>query len=724
MILEKETVQRHLDTVWKGWKIAGILGHGTYGSVYEIYRNDLENEKIGKTMTSALKVLYMESMESSGTDSGLRMKRQSSLNTRPGDHLYLNEVSNTMLDDFVNSVSAEIRTMVSLKGHPNVVSIEDYHVSRDDHSCLIMIRMEKLNCLSKAIREGVQAMSGENVIRLGIDICRALESCERQNIIHRDIKPSNLFFGEKTGFKLGDFGISRTMEHVYMSASMSGAGTPQYMAPEVYTGRAYNNKADIYSLGIVLYQLMNDSFLPFLREYQENPGSGTRREIWMRRMRGEKLPAPVRADPRLASVILRACSYQPEERFNTAGEFREALESCLGAWNPAAGTANTAAPVSTSRKAEKQDKVTQWIKIAIAILTVALFFTIGLFLGGRFGKKTADSSEKPITEEVTAGTGETGSPAVNADTGEAGSTSESANAGGTAASAVTAGTGGTGSPSIIAGAGETGSPEVDTGTTGTTSNTTAEGPYDPNEELTFADPALEKAIRASLGLADDEPITRRIALRTKKLMLGGGGKEDSDKISDLTGLSAFANLEELDMPTNNISNIDELAELGKLQKLMLEKNKISDLTPLSNLSSLRSLEIAHNQIEDLSPIYTLDRLELLDVIHNKIDSIKGIGSMRKLHTLRMGRNQITDITPVGELQDLTDLSFGQNQVEDISILYELPMLKVLTFNNNQVRDISPVLYMEELFWLEVKGNPIEDESVFDNLPESITHLEK
>ena len=724
MILEKETVQRHLDTVWKGWKIAGILGHGTYGSVYEIYRNDLENEKIGKTMTSALKVLYMESMESSGTDRGLRMKRQSSLNTRPGDHLYLNEVSNTMLDDFVNSVSAEIRTMVSLKGHPNVVSIEDYHVSRDDHSCLIMIRMEKLNCLSKAIREGAQAMSRENVIRLGIDICRALESCERQNIIHRDIKPSNLFFGEKTGFKLGDFGISRTMEHVYMSASMSGAGTPQYMAPEVYTGRAYNNKADIYSLGIVLYQLMNDSFLPFLREYQENPGSGTRREIWMRRMRGEKLPAPVRADSRLASVILRACSYQPEDRFNTAREFREALESCLGAWNPAAGTAKTAVPVSTSRKAEKQDKVTLWIKIAIAILTVALFFTIGLFLGGRFGKKTADSSEKPITEEVTADTGETGSPAVNADTGEAGSTSENANAGGTAASAVTAGTGETGSPSIIAGAGETGSPEVDTGTTGTTSNTTAEGPYDPDEELTFADPALEKAIRASLGLADDEPITRRIALRTKKLKLGGGGKEDSDKISDLTGLSAFANLEELEMPTNNISNIDELAELGKLQKLLLENNKISDLTPLSNLSSLRSLEIAYNQIEDLSTVYILDRLELLDVIHNKIDSIKGIGSMRKLHTLRMGENQITDITPVGELKDLTYLSFGYNQVEDISILYELPMLKVLTFNYNQVRDISPVLYMKELYWLEVEGNPIEDESVFDNLPESVTHLEK
>ena len=70
------------------------------------------------------------------------------------------------------------------------------------------------------------------------------------------------------------------------------------------------------------------------------------------------------------------------------------------------------------------------------------------------------------------------------------------------------------------------------------------------------------------------------------------------------------------------------------------------------------------------------------------------------------------------------LSFGCNNVEDISVLYQLPMLHVLTMNGNRIRDISPVLEMKELYWLEVAGNPIGDESVFDNLPESVTHPEK
>ena len=576
--------------------------------------------------------------------------------------------------------------MIRLKGHPNVVSIEDYHVSRGDHSCLIMIRMEKLNCLAKSIREGTQAMSREGVIGLGIDICKALESCESMNIIHRDIKPSNIFYGDKTGFKLGDFGISRTMEHVYMSASMSGAGTPPYMAPEVYTGRAYNNKADIYSLGIVLYQLMNDSFLPFLRVNQQMLDSESRRHAWMRRMRGERLPLPARADPQLASVILKACSYDPENRFATAGEFRQALERCLFENSTVPGPAESAASYPQPGKAPQKSRTTFAVKTAIGILVLSLFFVTGLSIGGRFlnkGKSTSDTSpskkkKKPLSAN---GPGET---------------------------------------SAAAETGKTESPA----STGTSSDAGTEKSSDPNEELTFADPALEKAIRTSLGLKDDQPITRRIALGTEQLKLGGGGKEDSEKISDLTGLSEFLNLRVLEAPTNNISNIEELAGLTKLEKLLLERNQISDLTPLAGLFRLRTLEIAKNKIKDLSPIYVLDNVEVLDVNKNQITSIKGIGSMRKINTLRVSRNQIQDISPVGELDDLVHLSFGYNQVEDISVLYDLPMMKVLTMSGNQIRDIGPVLQMQELNWLEVAGNPIDDETVFDRLPESVKHLEK
>ena len=699
MILETNMIQQHLSAVWKDWKIAGKLGNGTYGAVYEIFRNDLETGNTGNILTSALKVLYLESFEEGSTQA---------------ENLSLHTFSDTLIEEFVRSVSTEIRAMIRLKGHPNVVSIEDYHVSRGDHSCLIMIRMEKLNCLAKSIREGTQAMSREGVIGLGIDICKALESCESMNIIHRDIKPSNIFYGDKTGFKLGDFGISRTMEHVYMSASMSGAGTPPYMAPEVYTGRAYNNKADIYSLGIVLYQLMNDSFLPFLRVNQQMLDSESRRHAWMRRMRGERLPLPARADPQLASVILKACSYDPENRFATAGEFRQALERCLFENSTVPGPAESAASYPQPGKAPQKSRTTFAVKTAIGILVLSLFFVTGLSIGGRFlnkGKSTSDtspsaSSEKPLSAN---GPGETGSTTLSqadAETGETPST------------AVTAGQG-----KPASAAAETGKTESPA-STGTSSDAGTEKSSDPNEELTFADPALEKAIRTSLGLKDDQPITRRIALGTEQLKLGGGGKEDSEKISDLTGLSEFLNLRVLEAPTNNISNIEELAGLTKLEKLLLERNQISDLTPLAGLFRLRTLEIAKNKITDLSPIYVLDNVEVLDVNKNQITSIKGIGSMRKINTLRVSRNQIQDISPVGELDDLVHLSFGYNQVEDISVLYDLPMMKVLTMSGNQIRDIGPVLQMQELNWLEVAGNPIDDETVFDRLPESVKHLEK
>lgn len=703
MILETNMIQQHLSAVWKDWKIAGKLGNGTYGAVYEIFRNDLETGNTGNILTSALKVLYLESFEEGSTQA---------------ENLSLHTFSDTLIEEFVKSVSTEIRAMVRLKGHPNVVSIEDYHVSRDDHSCLIMIRMEKLNCLAKSLREGTQAMSREGVIGLGIDICKALESCESMNIIHRDIKPSNIFYGDKTGFKLGDFGISRTMEHVYMSASMSGAGTPPYMAPEVYTGRAYNNKADIYSLGIVLYQLMNDSFLPFLRVNQQMLDSESRRHAWMRRMRGERLPLPARADPQLASVILKACSYYPENRFATAGEFRQALEGCLFENSAAASPAEAAASFPQPKKAPEQGRTAFAVKTAIGILVLALFFVTGLTIGGRFLNKgkspsgstsassSSVSSEKPLSGSGSAGTGSTTLSAADAETGE------------TSSSSVTAGQGK--AASAAAGTEKTESPA----SAGASSDTVTEKSSDPNEALTFADPALEKAIRTSLGLEDDQPITRRIALGTEKLKIGGGGKEDSEKISDLTGLSEFLNLRVLEAPTNNISNIEELAGLTKLEKILLEDNKISDLTPLAGLFRLRTLEVAYNKIQDISPLYGLDNVEVLDVIGNQITGIKGIGSMRKINTLRLSKNQIRDISPVGELRDLVHLSFGYNQVEDISVLYDLPMMKVLTMSGNQIRDIGPVLKMEELYWLEVAGNPIEDETVFDRLPESVTHLEK
>ena len=88
---------------------------------------------------------------------------------------------------------------------------------------------------------------------MGVDICKALELYQKYNIIHRDIKPENIFVSDNGDFKLGDFGIARTIEKTM--SDLSKKGTYNYMAPEVYQGGEYGFSVDLYSLGIVLYRI-------------------------------------------------------------------------------------------------------------------------------------------------------------------------------------------------------------------------------------------------------------------------------------------------------------------------------------------------------------------------------------------------------------------------------------------------------------------------------------
>ena len=289
-------IQSQLSSVWPEWRITGTLGKGTYGDVYEILRDDL-----GISYKCALKVLTLESYE-----------------------------SDPSLEEFVRNVSREIDMMMQLKGAPHIVTIEDYAVLRDKGVRTILIRMELLESVEKLSRKPGGLDKGE-VLQLGIDICTALTSCELSNIIHRDIKLSNIFYSKKTGYKLGDFGISRTMDSIHEKISMSSAGTIQYLAPEVYYGYKYDNTVDIYSLGISLYILLNNNLPPFCNEYNLPPeqiSMAMIHEANMRRLRGERFGAPANADERLASVICAACDPDSGNRFPSASQFLNALLAC------------------------------------------------------------------------------------------------------------------------------------------------------------------------------------------------------------------------------------------------------------------------------------------------------------------------------------------------------------------------------------------------------------
>ena len=349
MLDELTYIQQELSSVWPDWTITKKIGKGSFGTVYEITRNDL-----GRTYSCALKVLHMETGDNglnydseSGAagmdDSDLTEGQFDTYGGEPdsdsesaGFSAFSFGMQESALDEFISGVIREIDMMMRLKGTPNIVSIEDYKVLRSNDSCTILIRMELLESLDKYYRRTGKP-GWRDVVRLGTDICTALEFCEKYNIIHRDIKPGNIFYSEKAGFKLGDFGISRTMATIYEKVSMSGAGTFQYMAPEIYDGSRYDNTVDLYSLGIVLYILLNKGLPPFCDSSDGSeeeggggfPGFSALHEANIRRLKRTPLQFPCEAGDELSAVICKACDPYSENRYQTAAEFKEALQGCL-----------------------------------------------------------------------------------------------------------------------------------------------------------------------------------------------------------------------------------------------------------------------------------------------------------------------------------------------------------------------------------------------------------
>lgn len=294
-----------LKSVWPQWELVREIGSGSFGQVYEIGRQD-----VGGQYKAALKFIRIPQ-----SDSEMREIMSEGMDEKSATQYFQG-----IMEDLVR----EFSMMEKLKGNTNIVSYEDHAVvpHPDGKGWDILIRMELLTPLSQYMEN--HPMTETDVRRLGMDMCRALDLCGKYHIIHRDIKPENIFVSELGDFKLGDFGIARTAEKT-MSA-MSRKGTYTYMAPEVYKGEAYNASVDQYSLGIVLYRLLNDYRAPFMPSYP-NPISYTdREEAQSRRMRGEPFPNPAHASAQMSALIRKACAFYPQDRFASAADMGAALE--------------------------------------------------------------------------------------------------------------------------------------------------------------------------------------------------------------------------------------------------------------------------------------------------------------------------------------------------------------------------------------------------------------
>lgn len=296
---------------WKDWKIVRRIGRGAFGCVYEI-----EREKYGFKEKAALKVISVPSDESE-------------LDSMRSANYDVEQWCRTVISD----IFKEYALMSQLKTCPNVVRCDDCEEipHATDEGSDVCIRMELLKPLSKMQR----AFTEEDVIRLGKDISSALVMCDEKGVIHRDIKPDNILMSDDGIYKLGDFGVAREMDH---TTAASLKGTPTFMAPEVEGRREYGKDADIYSLGLVLYWLLNNRRHPF-EPVEGTPTSIEVFEANTRRLRGEPLPDPVNGSRELKDIVLKACAYNREDRYRNAGELLDALDGLSGEYSPVEMTA-------------------------------------------------------------------------------------------------------------------------------------------------------------------------------------------------------------------------------------------------------------------------------------------------------------------------------------------------------------------------------------------------
>ena len=293
---------------FNNWTITKQIGRGSFGTVYEIQREDF-----GQVYRAALKVITVPQSEEE-----LNATLEEGMSQAQAEQYFY-----SVVEDIVR----EFAIMARLKGTANVVGYEDHTVLRhkDGIGWDILIRMELLHpLLSYAYQH---PFARRDIIRLGSDMCKALELCQKYNIIHRDIKPENIFVSDNGDFKLGDFGIARTIEKTM--SGLSKKGTYNYMAPEVYREEPYGPSVDIYSLGIVLYRLLNKNRVPFLPPAPEPITFHSRELALAKRMGGEKLPPPIYGDGRLGEIVLKACAYDPKERYSSPAQMRQELEDIL-----------------------------------------------------------------------------------------------------------------------------------------------------------------------------------------------------------------------------------------------------------------------------------------------------------------------------------------------------------------------------------------------------------
>ena len=310
-------------------------------------------------------------------------------------------------EEFIKRFNSEAQAAASLT-HPNIVSI--YDVANDGNIYYIVMELIKGKTLKEIIdTDGV--LSWKWSVNIAIQIAQALEVAHRNNIIHRDIKPHNIIITEDGVAKVTDFGIAKAVSNSTITAFGATIGSVHYFSPEHAKGGYTDAKSDIYSLGVVLYEMLTGK-VPF--------DADTPVSIALKHMQEEAVE-PIKLNPNipqsLNDIIMKAMKKEPSERYMSATEMLEDLREVLK--NPDGNFVRMADDVTiartqrvptinsntgeTSKKEEFQEvekkksffSEHKALKIALIVVLV-----IGIFVGAIFAGYSILNASKPKEVQI------------------------------------------------------------------------------------------------------------------------------------------------------------------------------------------------------------------------------------------------------------------------------------------------------------------------------------
>ncbi len=236
--------------------------------------------------------------------------------------------------------------------HPNICAV--YEVGESDGQLFLAMACYEGQTLRERLKAG--PLPWAEAAGLALQAAAGLSEAHARGIVHRDIKPANLFLTNKGQVKILDFGLAKLSGASVLTQSGSTLGTAAYMAPEQVQGENADARSDLWSLGVVLHELITGS-PPFRGEYAQAIMYGILNEA----------PVPlaelgIDAPPGLQEVVSRCLAKQPEDRYATAEELGRALAECLGPERSAAALA-ALRPARVRRR---------WPALAIAAVVVVM----------------------------------------------------------------------------------------------------------------------------------------------------------------------------------------------------------------------------------------------------------------------------------------------------------------------------------------------------------------